>query len=278
MTTGPAKPEAGGVPGMVMLLGTRQGPITLADLADAYPWPASGRWVRGMMAATLDGASVGADGRSGSISSPVDRAVMAEVRRFCDAVLIGAGTFRAERYRPQRPPRELQDAREASGLRAAPTMVLVSRSLDLPWEEDTFAESTIRPLVVTAQACDAAALETARRHADVVVLPGERIAVHDLMRLLADRGLHRVLCEGGPHLLSEIARAGFLDELDLALSPLMTGGGQIVLGDPAADPARFRLDQAIAAADFLFTRYLRADAAEPAAEPATTDPSSEGTA
>ena len=270
MTAGPAKPEASGVPGMVMLLGTRQGPITVADLADAYPWPASGRWVRGMMAATLDGASVGADGRSGSISSPVDRAVMAEVRRHCDAVLIGAGTFRAERYRPQRPPRELQAEREASGLRAAPTMVLVSRSLDLPWDEDTFAESTIRPVVVTARSCEAAALETAQRHADVVVLPGERLAVPALMQLLADRGLHRVLCEGGPHLLSEIARAGFLDELDLALSPLMSGGGQIVLGDPAADPARFRLVQAIAAADFLFTRYLRTDA--------TTEPPSEGTA
>jgi riboflavin biosynthesis pyrimidine reductase len=260
MTAGPAKPETSDAPNMVMLLGHRHGSITAADLEDAYPWPASGRWVRGMMAATLDGASVGADGRSGSISSPVDRAVMAEVRRHCDAILIGAGTFRAERYRPQRPPQELQDAREALGLRAAPTMVLVSRSLDLPWEEDTFRESTIRPLVVTAQSCGAAALKTARRHADVVVLPGERIAVADLMQLLADRLLERVVCEGGPHLLSEIAQAGLLDELDLALSPLMTGGGQIVLGHAAADPARFHLVQAIAADDYLFTRYLHAAA------------------
>jgi riboflavin biosynthesis pyrimidine reductase len=158
----------------------------------------------------------------------------------------------------------------------APTLVLVlvlvSGSLDLPWGEDTFRESAIPPIVVTARSCSAAALETARRHADVAVQPGDRIAVPDLMRLLTDRGLDRVVCEGGPHLLSQIARAGYLDELDLALSPLMTGGGQIVLGDPAPDPARFRLAQVIAAADFLFTRYLCTDA--------TTEPSepSEGTA
>jgi riboflavin biosynthesis pyrimidine reductase len=251
-------------PGMTVVLGSCRGPIDETNLRAAYPWPASGRWVRGMMVATLDGGSVGADGRSGSISSPVDRAVMTEVRRYCDAILIGAGTFRAERYRPQRPAREIQLEREAMGLRPAPTMVLVSRSLDLPWEEDAFRESTVPPLVVTAESCGAAALEAARRHAEVAVLPGARVEVADLMELLQERRLNRILCEGGPRLLAEIARSGVLDELDLAISPLMAGGGQVVLGAPSTEPARFRLVQAIAAGDFLFTRYVRTG---PNAEP-----------
>jgi riboflavin biosynthesis pyrimidine reductase len=251
-------------PGVTVLLGPRQGPIGEADLPDAYPWPDRGRWVRGMMAATLDGASVGADGRSRSISSPVDRRVMAQVRRHCDAIVIGAGTFRTERYRPQRSAPEIRAEREELGLKPAPTIVLVSRSLDLPWEEDAFRESTVPPLVVTAESCGAAALETARRHADVVVLPGTCVKVADLMQLLGERGLDRIVCEGGPHLLAEIARAGFLDELDLALSPLMVGGGQIVLEDPSPSPANFHLVQVLAADDFLFARYLRA---EPNAEP-----------
>lgn len=242
---------------MQMLLGPLAGPIGEDDLAQAYPWPAAGRWVRGMMAATLDGSSFGSDGRSGSISSPVDRAVMAEVRRHCAAILIGAATFRAERYRPQRPAGATQRRRIEWGLRPAPVLVLVSRSLDLPWQEDTFTESVVPPLVVTAESCPPDALDRARRHAEVVVLPGEHLAMADLMRLLEGRNLHRVLCEGGPHLLSEIARADCLDELDLALSPLMVGGGQIVLGTPNPVPPRFRLAQVIAADDFLFTRYLR---------------------
>lgn len=246
-------------PRMTMLLGPTPGPIGDEDLARAYPWPDSGLWVRGMMVATLDGGSVGPGGRSGSISSPIDRAVMAEVRRYCDAILIGASTFRAERYRPQRPAAEIQAERRRRGLKHAPTIVLVSRSLDLPWDEDAFRDSAVPPLVVTAESCPASALETARRHADVVVLPGQRVDATDLVQLLGRRGLNRIVCEGGPHLLAQIARSGLLDELDLAVSPLMTGGGQIVLGDPDPAPTRYRLAQAITADDFLFTRYLRAE-------------------
>ena len=246
------------------------GPVTGADLSSAYPWPASGRWVRAMMVATLDGGSVGSDGRSGAISSRVDRAVMAQVRRHCDAILIGASTFRAERYRPQRPAQEVRQEREELGLPPAPRMVVVSRSLELPWEEDAFGRSTVPPLVVTAQTCSPAALETARRHAEVAVLPGPWVDVEDLLQLLAAGGLNRIVCEGGPHLLAEVTRSGFLDELDLAISPVMAGGGQIVLGEPSPDPTRFRLVHAFAADDFLFTRYLRADpGADPGTEPGT---------
>ncbi|HET9656272.1 MAG TPA: dihydrofolate reductase family protein [Kineosporiaceae bacterium] len=245
---------------MTMVIGERSGPLSAGDLAAAYPWPDGRPWVRGMMVATLDGGSVGADGRSAPLSSPVDRLIMAEVRRYCDAVLIGASTFRAERYRPQRPAEEQSRDRVRRGLRPAPTLVLVSRSLDLPWEEAAFHESTCPPLVVTARSCDPAALEVARAHADVVVLPGERVRAASLLRLLDDRGLRRVVCEGGPHLLGELARSGCLDELDLALSPLMAGGGQIPLGEAAPEPGRYRLVQVITARDFLFTRYLRADA------------------
>lgn len=234
-------------------------PLDEGDLPGAYPWPDTGRWVRGMMLATLDGAVVGPDGRSGSLSSPLDRRVMAAVRRHCDAVLIGAGTFRAERYRPQQPTPQVRAEREARGLRPAPTLVLVSRSLDLPWGEDAFRESAVPPLVVTAGSCGPDALETARRHAEVVVLPGARVDVADLFGLLGERGLDRVVCEGGPHLLAEVARAGFLDELDLTLSPLLAGGGQIVLGDAGPVPERFRPVQVLVADGFLFTRYLRAE-------------------
>lgn len=256
-------------PNMTMPPEPLQGPIGEADLRGAYPWPASGRWIRGMMVTTLDGGSVGADGRSGSISSPVDRAVMAEVRRHCDAILVGASTFRVERYRPQRPTREVQLEREALGLRPAPVIIVVSRSLDLPWEEDAFRESLVPPLVVTGESCAPEALALGRQHAEVAVLPGERVEVADLVQLLAERGLDRIVCEGGSHLLAEIARHGYLDELDLAISPLMAGGGQIALGEPDAAPARYRLVQAVAADGFLFTRYLRAGTVSESSEAVT---------
>ena len=76
------------------------GALTDEQVVAAYPWPAGRRWVRAMMVTTLDGAAAGPDGLSGSISGDADQAVFAAVRRHADAVLIGAGTLRAERYKP----------------------------------------------------------------------------------------------------------------------------------------------------------------------------------
>ena len=129
---------------MQMVLGPRPGPLAVDDLPAAYPWPPGRLWVRAMMVMTLDGATVGPDGRSRSISSVGDRRVFNAARRFSDVVLIGAGTFRAERYRPMRwTEGGGAGPNRPQGLARAPQVAIVSGSLDLPWEEPIFAESDV---------------------------------------------------------------------------------------------------------------------------------------
>ena len=76
-------------------------------------------------------------------------------------------------------------------------------------------------------------------------------------KALADQGLSRVNCEGGPHLLSQVAAAGLLDELTLTLSPTLAGpgAGRIVAG-PAFAADRMTLTQVLAEDGYLFCRYL----------------------
>jgi len=243
---------------MDLLVGPRPGPIEPADLVAAYPWPDSTTWVRAMMVATLDGATAGADGLSRSISSASDRTVFDAVRRMADVVLIGAGTFRAERYRPLIAKPADAPARAAAGLALAPVVAMVSGSLDLPWEEPIFAESTVRPIVVTTESSDPARRLVAERHADLIVLPGNGIDVDALLSGLSRRRLHRVVCEGGARLLATVAVQGRLDEVDLSISPLMVGGGQIATGAASPVPHGYSLTQLIRSSDdFLFTRYVR---------------------
>ena len=71
--------------------------VTAAELADLYAFPHR-RWVRSNFVSTLDGSAVGADGLSGSINTPADNRVFALQRSLCQAVLVGAGTVRAEGY------------------------------------------------------------------------------------------------------------------------------------------------------------------------------------
>ena len=248
---------------MEMVIGPRTGLLSPDDLAWAYPWPAEGRWVRAMMVTTLDGAPAGPDGRSGSISSPADRAVLVEARRLSDVVLIGAGTLRAERYNPMRAKPADAAERERLDLAPAPVVAVVSASLDLPWSDPFFSESAVSPIVVTVDSVEDGRLRAAREHAHVIALPGSSVRPDELIRALESRGLTRIVCEGGPRLLAGLSGAGLIDEADISISPLLTSGGQVLAGTPSAAPAELDLVHVMADSGFLFTRYLarRADAA-----------------
>ncbi|NQU37316.1 MAG: pyrimidine reductase family protein [Actinobacteria bacterium] len=241
---------------MQMIFGSRTGLVEKADLGELYPWPSGRRWVRGMMVTTLDGAARGADDASGSISSKADKVIFNETRRLADVLLIGASTMRIERYRPLKAKPEHQEERAAAGLRSAPVVVMVSASLDIPWDEPIFRESEFTPIVVTSETADADAIAQAREHCEVIVLPGSKVDVLSVLDVLTERGWNRIVCEGGPSLLAELAAQNLLDEADISISPLIVGGGQILTGDGFDPPDRYRLEHIIEDDGFLFNRYI----------------------
>ena len=212
-------------------------------LDDDYPWP-SGPWVRALFVMTLDGAASGPDGRSGSISGPADRSVLGAVRRWSDAVVVGAATMRAERYNPMRASESISDERLARGLQAAPRLVIVSASLDLPWSDPAYAESMLPPLIVTVASASAEARERVPATCELLVAPGERVDPGWLRQQLIARGLERIVCEGGRALLTDFSRAGVVDEWALTVSGLM--------GDVAFTPVSARRED-----EFVFTRFVR---------------------
>lgn len=227
------------------------------DLAAAYPWPAEGPWTRVTMLRALDGGVAGADGRSRSISTDVDRQVLGEVRRLADAVVVGATTVRQEPYGPLKADPDAAAERADLGLSEAPVLVVVSGSLDLPWDEDLWTQSFHTPIVATTKSAPADALEKARGLVDVLVVPGEDLTAEALVAALHDRGLTRLICEGGPGLLAAFAADDVIDEVDLTVAPLMpTTVIESSPGELAALPA-FRLEGLLQDGSFLFARYVR---------------------
>ena len=210
---------------------------------DDYPWP-SGPWVRALFVMALDGAAAGPDGRSGSISGPADRKVLGAVRRWSDAVVVGAATMRAERYNPMRVSESVAAERLAAGQQAAPRLVIVSASLDLPWSDPAYAESMLPPLIVTVASAPADALACVPSTCEVLVAPGDRVDPLWLREQLVDRGMERIVCEGGRALLADFARSGAVDEWALTVSGLMPAG--------AFAPVLARCED-----EFVFTRFVR---------------------
>jgi riboflavin biosynthesis pyrimidine reductase len=237
-------------------------PVAAADLEDAglarvYADP-DGPWLRGNMVASADGA-VSVDGLSGGLSSPGDRRLFWVLRGLADAILVGAGTARAEGYRATRP----NDAWPALGLRdgrpAAPPLALVSRSLDLDPASPVFtgAPADAKTIVITCAAAPASAQEALGRVADVIIAGDVAVNLKDAIAALHDRGLSRILCEGGPTLLAQLADAGQLDELCLTVSPVLAGPGapRIMAGAPFP-AARLNLASVLEEDGTLFCRYL----------------------
>ncbi|GEP37611.1 hypothetical protein NPS01_12740 [Nocardioides psychrotolerans] len=227
------------------------------DLAQAYPWPAEGPWTRVTMLRALDGGVAGPDGRSRSISSDIDREVLGEVRRLADAIVVGATTVRQEPYGPLKADPEAAEERRALGLSEAPVMVIVSGSLDLPWSEDMFGQSFHTPIVATTEAAPDEAMEEARKHAELLVLPGEDLKAADLVAALHERGLRRLVCEGGPGLLTAFAADDVIDEVDLTVAPLMPT--TVIESSPGGLDAvpGFSLAGLLLHDSFLFARYTR---------------------
>ncbi|GAA1740194.1 dihydrofolate reductase family protein [Aeromicrobium alkaliterrae] len=226
--------------------------VDQAALTGLYAWP-EGPWVRAMMATTLDGAAAGADGVSGSVSSDADRLVFLEVRRRADAVLVGAGTIRAEQYTPMVAKDADRDARQAAGQLPAPVLAVVSRSLDLPWELPVWSESTHRPLVLTDGSASPERQAAAEGRVEVVNLPD--LEPRRIVQALVDRGLPHVVCEGGPRLLRDLLAAGVVDEADITVSPMFVGTDASPSTPVLPEAVRAELAGVLVGDDFLMTRY-----------------------
>jgi len=171
-------------------------------------------------AVTLDGrATVG--GRSGEIGSDTDTAMLVGLRSVAEAVMIGAGTMRAERYGPIVGDPSKRAARERRGLPADPLMVLVSGRLDLPWDAELFTTGGGRVLIFTASEAELPETATPVR---VVRHEGRVDVVAALRYLRVERGIRALLCEGGPRLHADLLGAGLVDELFVTHGALLGGG------------------------------------------------------
>jgi riboflavin biosynthesis pyrimidine reductase len=234
------------------------------DLAALYAYPAGldRAWVRANMIESADGAAE-VDGLSGGLSGPGDRDVFGVLRALADVILVGAGTARDEQYRPARVRPAWAGLR--AGRPAAPPIAVLTGRLDLDLAGPLLSSAIggpapdARTIVITCGTCSADRRAAVAAHADVIVAGERQVDLAAAVAALAQRGHRRILAEGGPRLLGQLAAAGLIDELCVTVSPVLAGGpaGRIIQG-PAGGDGRARLDLAhvLAGDSYLFCRYL----------------------
>ena len=162
-------------------------------------------------------------GRSRDLSDPGDRQIFHGLREHVDAILVGTGTLRAERYgRLVRDP-ERRHRRAGSGLSPEPLGVVFTRSGSVPTDIPMFAEPAARVVVFAPAPVDTSNLAA---QVEVVLLDAGELTLTTMMRRLRSAyDVRSVLCEGGPTLFGALLREDLVDELFLSLAPKLTGGG-----------------------------------------------------
>jgi riboflavin biosynthesis pyrimidine reductase len=223
------------------------GPEGLVALYPRNPAPT----LRVNFIASVDGA-VTVDGLSGGLHGPGDKEIFDSLRMVCDALIVGSGTVKAEKYDALRLTPEARAWRVEHGLPEFPLMVIVSGSMNLDYDQLVFADAPIRPIVLTHRGAKASSV------AEVIAVGDGEIDLAAGLAALHERGATQLLCEGGPSLLGTMIRKDLVTELCLTVSPLLVGGGPGRIATGAPGLAReMSLRHVLTLRDMLFLRYAR---------------------
>lgn len=213
------------------------------------------------MVSTADGrASIA--GRSGPIGNRADRELFHGLRTAVDGVMAGAGTVRAERYGRIVRDESRRRLRRERGLSDEPLACIVSGRLELPCDIPLLADPAARVVILTPSA---ASLQGVAAQVDYVRAGSDgRLDLPAALAELRERfAVRTLLCEGGPHLNTQLLLSGLVDELFLSLAPTLAGGDpaatsgalRILAGGEFDPPVGLELLSALESESQLFLRY-----------------------
>ena len=170
--------------------------------------------VVGQIGQSLDGRIATESGHSKYINGPAGLDHLHRLRALVDAVVIGVGTALADD--------PLLTVRRVAG--PSPARVIVDPKGRLPASAKVFTDDGVRRLLITAQATRC----VPPPGVEVVSLSmvDGRVAPSAILAALAERGMRRVLIEGGADTVSRFMAAGSLDRLHVIVAPIILGAGR----------------------------------------------------
>jgi riboflavin biosynthesis pyrimidine reductase len=202
-------------------------PDARARIAELYPAPG----LRVNLVATLDGGTADAGGTSAGITIGADRVVLGAIRSVSDTVLIGAATLRAE---PDLVPK-----------RTHLTVLTTTGDFTGATVRDDIEEGRI--LVVGPSGAEQRARETFAAPFEYLAVDGDRaVPLARMLAALRDRGLAKIVCEGGPRLVGQLLAANLVDEICLTTVPRIVGKPQVLFGGASPGPHDLELIQLLA--------------------------------
>jgi 5-amino-6-(5-phosphoribosylamino)uracil reductase len=171
---------------------------------------------------SIDGYLGSAAPRRLELSNDADFDRVDAVRASCDAILVGAATVRIDNPRLLVRSQDRREDRTARGLPPSPMKVTLTERVELDPRADFFTTGDIEKLVYCARSrmCDARSrLGTVA----TVVDGGQRVKMRRLTEDLGERGVRRLMVEGGGTVHTQFLTGDLVDELQLVVAPFFVG-------------------------------------------------------
>jgi 5-amino-6-(5-phosphoribosylamino)uracil reductase len=143
-------------------------------------------------------------------------------RAASDAILVGAGTIRKDNPRLLVRSPERRADRVARGMAPSPTKVTVTQRVELDRAASFFAADGADKLVY----CPTDAVDEARGRigsAAAVVDAGDPVTLRRVCDDLGERGVRRLMVEGGGAVHTQLLTCDLADELQLVVAPFFVG-------------------------------------------------------
>lgn len=221
--------------------------------------------LRAIAVSTISG-GVTVDGLSKSLGNATDFALLNALRIWSDALLVGANTARAENYFGVKVTEDQKQARMERGQQPVPPVAVISRSLEFDLSAQLFWNTETAPLILTPSSAlnddSLAQRRTALQAAGATLVDTGSGTAQDIVTALHQRGLNRIICEGGPGIYSMMFNADLVDVFHLTLDPQIHGPVEKHLFSHRPDGTKFShrmaLEDVRATDDsVLFLRYRR---------------------
>jgi 5-amino-6-(5-phosphoribosylamino)uracil reductase len=177
---------------------------------------------------TMLSCSVSLDGYLGdrtprlALSNEADFERVDEVRASCDAIMIGAVTVRTDNPRLLVRSQARRDERKARGLASSPMKITVTNRVDLDASSNFFTTGDVEKLVYTPSPQVPGARARLGPVATIVD-GGLHVRMRRLTEDLADRGVERLMVEGGGVVHTQFLANDLVDELQLVVAPFFVG-------------------------------------------------------
>ena len=171
---------------------------------------------------SIDGYLGSASPRRLELSNEADFDRVDSVRASCDAILVGAATVRVDNPRLLVRSQNRRDERTARGLPPTPIKVTVTERVGLDPRADFFTTGEIEKLVYCASP---SVVDARSRLGSVatVVDGGSRVKMRRLSEDLGERGVQRLMVEGGGNVHTQFLTNNLVDELQLVVAPFFVG-------------------------------------------------------